>query len=387
MRILLVHEIDYLNKPFFEFQEFAEGLSGRGHQVSVLHVQEFSDGEATKLSRLEEIYGLHVPYAKLHLYSPSFVVRGIFSRFLAIAEHLRLLVLIFVTNRPDIVLSYSVPTSGISVAILGKLFGVPVVHRAIDVSHLLRHTVLSPLVRCSESLTFRLSDHVSTHNKALQNYILRTIGDRGNTSIEFPPVYPSKGMEMARRGPRREKELRIIFIGSLAHFTEIEPVITSLAEHKGREGVRMRIVGSGPKETELKKLVETLELESQVDFRGWKNREGLAAELEWADIGVVPFSKNRLTECSLPQKAIEYLSAGLSVVSVKLEGAESVFGEFRGAYFVDSPSDVLDECIRVARLAETTEVEVAKIRKLFDRDQKVRGMENLLRKVVRERRK
>lgn len=381
MKILVVHEVDYVNKPFFEFQEFAEGLSVRGHEVSVLHVQEFEKKTAQKLESFAEIPGLQIPDSKIRLYSTKFVVRGIFSRVLASFEHARILLRIFALNRPDVVLSYSVPTSGVTVALLGKMLRVPVVHRAIDVSHLLRSKVLAPLVRFSEILTFALSTSVSTHNPALQSFVQKTTGERKRVFIEYPPVYP---IEPSKKPESREsvQELRLIFIGTLGHFTDLETVLRSMSSLDPDSKIKLRIVGSGPKENELKRISKTLGIDERVEFRGWKERKDFAEELSWADIGIVPFEKSLLTDCALPQKAIEYLSAGLTVVSTRLEGAESVLGEFKGMHFVESSSQILETCKDLANSGTLSVVDRDLVRDTFSRESTVKEIERLLIEAV-----
>jgi glycosyltransferase involved in cell wall biosynthesis len=383
MQVLVVHEVDYINKPFFEFQEFAAGLSARGNQVTVLHVQEFSRKTAKRLGSIEEIHGFHVPNTTVRLYSSKFVVSGIFSRLIMVFEHARLLLRIFVMERPDVVLSYSVPTSGVTVALLGKIFGIPVVHRAIDVSHLLRSRLVAPLVRLSEIATFALSTSVSTHNPALKSYVQETTGGE-QASVDYPPVYP---IEVSVRPTleQQARQLNLIFIGTLAHFTDLETVFGSLSFLAPDSKINLRVVGSGPKEEELKRLSKSMGLDGRIDFRGWKQRKDFAEELSWADIGIVPFHKNLLTDCALPHKAIEYLSSGLPVVSTSLKGAESVLGEIQGMYFVESSEEIIEQCVNLAREQRLTSVDKDLVNERFSRDATVENMEKMLIDVTRNK--
>ena len=377
----MVHEVDYVHKPFFEFQEFAEGLSARGHQVSVLHVQEFEKKAGRKLESVIEIAGLQVPESRVKLYSPKFVVRGIFSRILVIFAQARILLRIFAVERPDLVLSFSVPTSGVTVAVLGRLFRVPVVHRAIDVSHLLRAKMLAPIIRMSEILTFTLSTAVSTHNSALQSYVKKTTGEGKQISIENPPVYPIDVPAKSKLMKRR-KDLRLIFIGTLAHFTDLENVLYSMSSMESDLRISLRIVGSGPKEQDLRKISKSMGLDERVEFRGWKERNDFADEILWADIGIVPFRKNLLTDCALPHKAIEYLSYGLPVVSARLKGAESVLREIEGMHFVDSSDEIIGQCVNLSRDRKLKSVDQDFVNAHFSREAAVKSMENMLIQVA-----
>lgn len=381
-----MHEVDYVNKPFYEFQEFAEGFSAKGHEVRVLHVRESSNTSGSEITPEIEMEGLHVAGSRIVLYSPRFVVRGIFTRVLAVFEHFRLLLKIFIKDRPNVVLSYSVPTSGISVAILGKLFGVPVIHRAIDVSHLLNSKYLAPVVKFSELFTFLMSDFVSTHNQALKNYIKKTTLRKVTASIELPPVFP---LETSRQldTVERSSEVRMIFIGFLGHFTDLESVLESMAGLHLSQEINLRIVGAGPQEESLMAITKNFGLESRVEFRGWKTRESFPDELSWANVGIVPFKKNLLTDCALPQKAIEYLSAGLPVVSTHLEGAESVLGELDNFHSVETCQEIPQICTHILSSNPNTVQEQELVKDKFSRRSAVENMEKLLFRAVEKRAK
>lgn len=384
MKILVVHEVDYVNKPFFEFQEFSEGLSSLGHDVTVLHLREGPRNPAEKVGQWVTVPGLHIDGSEITLVSPFFQVTGIFSRFLSVFAHLFLLIRIFLRLKPDIVLSYSVPTSGWTVALMGRLFTVPVVHRAIDVSHLLRSRLLAPLVRLSEIATYALSTSVSTHNVELRDYIQKTTRQVKKISIEDPPVFPIYASNK-QRIMQDNQQLRLLFIGSLEHFTDLESILQSMASVDAGQRLTLRIVGSGSREQDLKRLASKLGLDHRVEFRGWKRRDEFPEELSWAQVGIIPFKKNLLTNCALPHKAIEYLSVGLPVVSTRLKGAESVLGAIEGVHFVDSSIEIVRRCISLAREQQLDLVDRELVCQRFSRELTIKGMEELLSSVVRNK--
>ena len=381
MRVLIVHEINYFDRVFFEFQDFAEGLAERGAEVSILDIREYKGEKPKRSVGWYRRFKGGIKPAQLEIRTPKPTIRNNLMRPLAVIQHLFAVPWAIARFRPDVIFSYSVPTSGLTVALLGRIFRVPVVHRAIDVSHLLRSPTLVPLVRLSEILTFGLSTSISTHNSALQSYIRKTTRDRKRVSIEYPPVYPfSASKKLEDR--KTDAELRLIFIGTLARFTDLETILSSMAAPAGDWKIYLRIVGSGPREQDLKRISKSMGIEDRVEFRGWKDRKSIADELSWADIGIIPFKKSLLTDCALPQKAIEYLSAGLSVVSTRLEGAESVLGELQGMHFVESPSHILETCSHLASIGGLTSVDAELVRETFSREKTVEDIEKLLIRAV-----
>lgn len=56
MKILWCHEVSYLDKPVYEYQDFPERLAGRGHEVEVIDFSEAGPvlAESVSVSRTGE---------------------------------------------------------------------------------------------------------------------------------------------------------------------------------------------------------------------------------------------------------------------------------------------------------------------------------------------
>jgi hypothetical protein len=61
MKILVLHEIDYLEKVIYEIHEFPELLAKVGHDVTFFHFQEGANRAKKNLFRKKEIVGRVVP--------------------------------------------------------------------------------------------------------------------------------------------------------------------------------------------------------------------------------------------------------------------------------------------------------------------------------------
>ena len=346
LKILVLHEIDYFRGPVFEFQEFSEAIQELGHTVMVLDLRERvkkgMPGSTGKSSGLREA---RTTANLIDVQTPWITIPGDVFRPLAVLVHIFALFRVFVFQRPDIVLSYSVPTSGPTVAIFGKLFAVPVVHRSIDVSHKLRPGVFDLVVKVAETVTFSLSTHISTHNKALAEYIEERGGKPQKISVHYPPVDLSHFESKKKSTP----PVRIIFIGTLSHFTGLDDFLVTASVTASDQDWQLRVVGDGSERERLESLCRKLELENLVSFVGWKNYEDLGEELGWANVAIVPFRRNLLTDCALPQKTIQYIAAGLPVVSTALRGSVMELGDLTGIEFVDNPKEVFAACFRANR--------------------------------------
>jgi replicative DNA helicase len=90
----------------------------------------------------------------------------------------------------DAILNFAVPTYGLQVTLLGKLFGVPVLQRALDVSSKIRESPWNPLIALFERLCFKWASLVSTNNPAMTKYVLELMGDKFQDKIvmHYPPL-------------------------------------------------------------------------------------------------------------------------------------------------------------------------------------------------------
>lgn len=84
--------------------------------------------------------------------------------------------------------------------------------------------------------------------------------------------------------------------------------------------IRYILLGEGPEEGNLHALVTRLGLEDCVAFYGWQEYSSLPVYLAQADLGVATYRDYEFVRFSRPLKIIEYMAAGLPVISTHIEG-------------------------------------------------------------------
>ena len=361
MRILFVHEVSYLDKPVFEYQEFVDGLSQLGNQVAVFN---FVDEKGTfGLDKFSALVPSRLdPVRKVLTFTPLVSGRIIGARIVAAVTGFFALPLALRRFKPDIIVNYSVPTFGLPVLIFSRLFGLPVVFRAIDVSHQIRKTVFSPLVKFWEKLVYRGSNHISSHNSSLLEYCISMGGDRQFTSIDYPPVQDMifQASELSRQKSRETLGLEsssegttYLVLGTQFSFSGVDKLIRSFTEC-GRECDTLLVIGNGALESRIEQL-------SRGDARIFclppLPFEEIPIALRAADVSLVTFESNLVTNCALPQRALLSLAAGVPVMSFPLSGLVSEFGE-RGVHVVENYEDFFDS----VKLLETKRADVANLK-------------------------
>jgi glycosyltransferase involved in cell wall biosynthesis len=327
VRILFLHEVNYLEKPIFEMHEFPEHLSMEGHQIGFVH---FAEGWTKKQIRRQgfssTIQGRVLKDARIELFTPQQMSTGIASRlWMAVTAGgaLRKAIHLF---KPDLIFSYSVPTSGWQALRIAKKLSVPFVFRALDVSHMIRKTVFSGMVEIAENYIYRNADHVSANNLALARYCISRGSRPSGTSVELPPLDLTHFSQAAASRADVRAELGIplsskvvVYMGSFFYFSGLPEVIRDFAADQAKD-TYLVLIGGGEQDKELRELVSNLGIENKVLFTGFVTYSELPHYLGIANVAINPMTPLVVSNFALPNKVLQYLASGLPVVSFSLSG-------------------------------------------------------------------
>ena len=148
MKLLFIHEVSYRKKVIFEMHEFPELLALRGHDVNFL---EFDEGrklwDKYRNPRGQVIPGRVHRQARVRLHRPfQLGIPGI-DRILAVVTVIHFLSKILKKESFDAIVLYAVTTFGLQTIWLARKHKVPVMFQALDVSHKIRSSLLSPFIK------------------------------------------------------------------------------------------------------------------------------------------------------------------------------------------------------------------------------------------------
>ena len=114
-------------------------------------------------------------------------------------------------------------------------------------------------------------------------------------------------------------KLRICFFGTLGHQFDLNTIVLAV-ELLNKENIadfEIILCGSGDKETALKQSAAKLK---GLILPGYMGSAQIRSLLEISDIGLCPYNVNKAFLGSIPGKAIEYMSAGLPLLSTLKDG-------------------------------------------------------------------
>jgi glycosyltransferase involved in cell wall biosynthesis len=352
MKIFFVHEVDYLKKVIFEMHEFPELLSQVGHQVTF-----FDYPERTKKlfsfnrKNVRTIKGRSVQDVDIELITPFTISSGMAQRLLSPMATFLTLTKSILRIKPDIIVTYAVPTYGLQLIFLCKVLKIPLVYRAIDISHLIRATRLNGVVRKIENSIIARADLVSCNNTEMVKYCQKLRNSKlENVRLSYPPIQLSH-FSAARNQNVTVKN--IIFIGTLFPFCGLREFIQEFFDQKlNKEGYVVTIIGGGDEFDSLAALIERLELNLSVKLLGFKPYSELVEYLSIASIAINPFRKSLVTDTALPHKAIQYAAAGKLIISTPLEGLKSLFDVNDSIFWADGSVELVETLRKIALLSE-----------------------------------
>jgi hypothetical protein len=189
LKILFVHEVNYLTKPIFEMHEFPEHLAALGHDVGFVQFPEGeSDSTVAAIPFRQLVRGRVLQEQRLTLYTPKTASGGLLGRLIAVFSFKAQFIRVLNDFEPDVVVSFSVPTSGWQAVQACKKLGVPLLFRALDVSHKIRRSFFSPLVGLAEKFIYKNADWVSANNPAMLAYVRANGAKFERSKVNFPPL-------------------------------------------------------------------------------------------------------------------------------------------------------------------------------------------------------
>ena len=357
LNLLFIHEIEYETKVVYEVHEFPEQLIARGHHVTFIDFPETrAKANFSKNQRDRVINGRVIKDAKLRLLSPLILGFPIVDRLLSTLTFIPLLMGLLRAQKFDAIVLYAVPTYGWQTIILARMFKVPVLYRALDVSHKIRESIFEKPIEAAEKFIYRRANRLSANNPAMARYCIESGGRTLPSEVNLPPLdathftvaKTSSSISRESLGVRPSERV-LMYMGSFFYFSGLVEVIRSFHEQNlADQNFKLILVGGGEQDNELRALVRDLQLENSVTFTGFVDYKLLGEYLSLADIFINPMKPDLVSNTAFPHKVLQYMASGRPVVSTKLSGLYETFGDSSGIVWVDEPTQVAVAAVALA---------------------------------------
>ena len=180
----------------------------------------------------------------------------------------------------------------------------------------------------------------------------------GTTTVNIlNGIEPSK---IALREVKRNSEaLKLLAVANVSYWHGFDRIIRGLATYTGGKKVEFIVVGEGTELDRLKSLTKSLQLSSQVQFRGVLVGNDLDKCFDECDVAVGSLGLHRLGAWPSTLKSREYMARGIPFLMEKGESIENIPEAFPFIYEIpgdETPVDIES----VLQWADNMDVQKAK---------------------------
>ena len=341
MKILFVHEVSWFSKVVYEIHDFPELLSLSGNDVSFLEFEEHNPGARWK--SVESIESRSHSGSTVNVISPPHVFSGLIRRLAATIIQPLTFIKLLRRIQPDVVVTYSIPTSGWQVVSICRRREIPVMVRAIDVSHKLRKSRFETAIKKAERFVYSNADHVCANNEALRQYCISLGASPDRSSVIYPGIditrfYPAQPrQDLQNELGIKPTDSVLLFMGTIFRFSGLTEILADLgpALHNN-PSLKFLILGEGEDFIPLQRLVKSLGLQHQVIMPGRIEYDILADYLRLGHVALLPFRPELVTHCALPGKVLQYLACGLPTIATPLNGLQSMIAPNQGVLYANN---------------------------------------------------
>ncbi|MCJ7605494.1 MAG: glycosyltransferase [Dehalococcoidales bacterium] len=371
MKILVVHEVDWLKKVVYEIHNISEQMSRLGHDVFAIDYEDtwqrngmFDFG--TLRTRVYDRVSRTIPDGPVCLTHPGFIKIPGLSRVSAAITHYREIKRVITREKIDVILLYSVPTNGLQTLRLAKKYGIPVVFRSIDILHrLVKFPCLRPATKLLEKRIYKGVDKILAIAPQYADYVVRMGADPEKVRQVLMPIdttlfRPTDDYtELYAKWNLSPEDKVILFVGTLFHFSGLDGFLRLLPGiiEKVPEA-KLLIVGDGPQRSRLEELIGELNLRGHAAITGFQPYETMPQYMNLATVCINTFPNDEHTGDTFPGKVIQYLACGRPTVVtpqralVNLLPEDAGIGYGEGATMAAEITDVLQSRERRKRMGE-----------------------------------
>jgi glycosyltransferase involved in cell wall biosynthesis len=249
---------------------------------------------------------------------------------------------IFFTRGFSIIHSANPPDFFFLIALFFKPFGVKFVYDQHDLMPEMllcrfgknKDHFLYKILLFMERMSYRFCDiHLSTcesgQEKTLsrvkvraKNFIVRSAPDPTQISLEL--IDP----ELTKKIQGKYRHI-CSYLGVMGPQDGVDKLLRSIKvtlHELKRADIGFVLMGDGDDFERLEKMAAEYKIENNVVFTGWADAKIISTYFYASQIGLMPEPKNDYTDNSLHNKILEYMSAGLPVISYDLKEAQKTAG-------------------------------------------------------------
>ena len=200
------------------------------------------------------------------------------------------------------------------------------------------------LAVAAEWLSCLIATRVITVNETTRDLLV----SRGVSPERIVVVYNSPDLSTSSIDsvPAKKPGFHLVYAGGVDAERDLATLLRAADELRRSFPTSLVIYGKGPSEYRayLEGLLDGLDLRGNVAFGGTIPRDLVLAHLALADVGVVTYERNPLTEVALPNKVFEFVALDKPLVLPNLRAMRRAF---EGAALFYEPGNAVDLAAKI----------------------------------------
>jgi len=326
MNILVIHEVDWIQKVTFEIHHLSELFSLKGHNVFAIDIpapKKFFDSQNKK--NIENFHRVYANSSVKILRTPVIPIKGL-NRISAFLTSYRFIKKALVDYDIEVVLLYSVVTNAKATVKACKEANIPIVHRTFDVIHdLIDEKYLKNFVSKFETSVYPQFDEVVANTPFMKKWAEEM---KAKNVIIIPQGVDSKIMKPLPRNKELQKDLNIsendkvvMYLGSIHSISGLPVILNSIPNIvKIIPNFKLLVVGGGAHLESLKNIAKKLKIENFVIFTDYVPYLDVPKYCSLAELFINPFEITDMTKKLSPVKIFDLLACGKPVLATPLDG-------------------------------------------------------------------
>ena len=327
MKILIIHEVDWLKKVSYEIHHLSELFSLRNHDVYAIDVPDPGKMSFSKENQ-KTIFNYHRIYdnASVTIFrTPTIPIKGI-NRISAYLTSKSFIKKILQKYAIDAVLIYSIVTNAKAATQACNEMNVPIIHRTFDVIHdLIRENFLRSFVSRIEKTVYPHFDKVIANTPHMESWS-HEMGAKN--VVVVPQGVDPNIMKPTEKDKLLQKSLGfsdtdvvVMSLGSIESFSGLDSLIDKVPKILDEiTDFKLLIVGGGADLDNLKQQTKSLSLEDKIVFTGYVPYLEVPKYCSLAKLCLNTFRITDMTRKLSPVKIFDMLSCGKVVISTPLDG-------------------------------------------------------------------
>ena len=398
MRILITQESDWLRRNPLQQHHLAERLSLQGHDIRVIDYELLwkTQGRKKLYSRREVFNNVSKIYsgANVTVIRPGIIKIPWLDYASLIFSHQKEINQQIKEFKPDVIVGFGI-LNGYLAAKAAKKNNLPFIYHWLDVLHwLITFKPFQPIGKMVEIKTLKQADRVLTISDNLKDFVIGLGASPERVQVLRPGVLveqfnpATSGAAIRKQYKIKEDDIVLFFMGWLYKFSGLKEVALELAKTKSNN-LKLLIVGDGDAYAKLQRIQQKYNLQDRVILTGQRPYAEIPAFIAASDICLLPAQpREKIMQDGVPAKLYEYMAMEKPVISTRLPGVVTEFGQNNGVVYVEQPEDVVAKAIELVRNSRVQELGL-KARSFVEKyswDNITNEFERILKEVIKEKR-